>query len=155
MNQIAFLKFLAIAVASLILVSCATAPKVPQMTINIDASLSINPDLNLRPSPVVLYIYYLKSSSIFNGARFVELYSNKQEVLGTDLLGVEEMEVSPGESMSLAQRELPEETRVVGAIAAFRDIDNANWRGFIDIDPGEKFDLNILIDHLTLTVEKR
>ena len=155
MNRIAFFKFLTFAMASLIMVGCATGPKPPQMTITVDASLSINPDLNLRPSPVVLSVYYLKASSIFSGARFVELYANKQDVLGTDLLGTEELEVSPGESMSLAQRELPEETRVIGVVAAFRDIDNATWRGFIDIEPGEKFGLIIRIDDLNLTVDKQ
>jgi len=149
------LKLFVFFAAAIMLAGCATGPKAPRMALNINAASSINPDLNGRPSPVVLYIYNLKASSIFNNARFVELYSNKQDVLGVDYLGVEEVEVSPGETMNLVQRELPEETRHLGVIAAFRDIDNATWRGLIDIKPGEKFDLDIHVENLTLTVEKR
>ena len=134
--------------------ACATGPKAPRMVLNIDAASSINPDLNRRPSPVVLYLYTLKGNSIFNNARFVELYTNHKDVLGVDFLGVEEIEVSPGETLNLVQRELPEETRHIGVVAAFRDIDNATWRGSVDIKPGEKFDLNIHLENLTVLVEK-
>ena len=154
MNSTLPLKFFAIVAVFITLSACATGPKPPRMVLNIDAASSINPDLNARPSPVVLFIYTLKGDSIFNNARFVELYTNHKDVLGVDFLGVEEMAISPGETLNLVQRELPEDTRHIGVVAAFRDIDEATWRGSVDIKPGEKFDLDIRLEKLTVMVEK-
>ena len=150
-----YLTFTALLTAALLLAGCASGPKPPRMTLNIEAGTSINPDLHDRASPVVIYIYNLKTNSIFNHARFIELYSNGKDVLGVDLLAVQEFEISPGESMNLVQRGLPVETRHIGVIAAFRDIDSATWRGSIDIEPGEKFDAYISIDKLSIAIQKQ
>jgi type VI secretion system protein VasD len=152
MKRASPLKFLALLAAAITLIGCASGPEIPRMTLNIETTSTLNPDLHGRASPVVLYIYSLKTSSIFKNARFIELYSNKEDVLGMDLLGVEEIEISPGELINLAQRDLPEGTRHIGIVVAFRDIDNATWRGLIDIEPKEKFDFNIHIENLSVTV---
>ena len=154
MNRALSLKLSLLLAAVIVVTGCATAPKPARLTLNISSAATINPDLNGRPSPVVLRIYSLKGSSIFNNARFVELYSNSKDVLGGDFLAVEEIEISPGESLNLKQRELPSETRHIGVLAAFRDIDRAVWRGSVDIEADEKFDLNIAVNNLTITLQK-
>ena len=139
----------------LFVVGCTPAkPKVPRETLHIVAQDTINPDLRGRPSPVVLSIYSLAGDSIFNNARFIELYNNKKDVLGMDFLGVKEIEILPGQTLDLPERDLHEKATFVGVIAAFRDIDNAQWRGIVAVQPGESFDLNINVEHLTITVSK-
>ncbi|MEL7046020.1 MAG: type VI secretion system lipoprotein TssJ [Pseudomonadota bacterium] len=145
--------FLLLLVAVLGLGGCATT-KSPRMAVEVEASYSINPDRNGRASPVVLYVYYLQSSSTFDNARYIALATDAADILGRDLLSVREIEVSPGQSLSLATGELPEATRYVGVVGAFRDIDNAQWRGSVMVKKGEKFKLDIFVDDVRLFVTK-
>lgn len=47
---------------------------------------NINPDENMRPSPVFVRLYELKSSAAFMRADFIDLYERDKEVLGGDFL---------------------------------------------------------------------
>ena len=68
-------------------VGCSTIDKVfedkpPKAVIRISSDPDINPDMNGRPSPIVLRIYALKSDDIFNNADFFALYENDASILG-------------------------------------------------------------------------
>lgn len=121
--------------------ACAKAPppQPPAMTIaaaadaktkaamTISASADANPDSSGRPSPVVLRVYQLKTDAAFSAAEFFPLFDEEQKVLGPELISRDEFVLAPAEHRTI-EVALSGETRYVGAIAAFRDIRNAQWR---------------------------
>jgi type VI secretion system protein VasD len=115
------------------IVACSSPPKPPPpkppllLAIHIVAGAQLNPDARMRPSPVVVRVYELKSLAAFNGADFFALYEKEQETLGADLIGREEYHLRPGETRPY-QRQLQPDTKFIGVVAAFRDIETARWR---------------------------
>lgn len=91
------------------------------------AAADVNPAADGRSSPVVLRIYQLKEDAKFNNAEFFALFDNDQQVLGADLLAREEIELLPGERREI-EFAVAGETKYVGAMAAYRDVRNAQWR---------------------------
>jgi type VI secretion system protein VasD len=115
----------------------ASPPRPPPPT-QIIAEIKVAADLNLdpsgRPSPLLIRLYELKTPSAFGSADFFSLYEKDNAVLGTDLLGREEIIVKPGENQ-LIERTLNEQTRYLGFIAAYRDLDQAVWRSIVPVTP--------------------
>ena len=139
-------------------VGCSTIDKVfedkpPKAVIRISSDPDINPDMNGRPSPIVLRIYALKSDDIFNNADFFALYENDASILGNDMTGRDEMQISPGDNASM-EKELTMDTRYVGVTAAYRDLDNAIWRGVIETPIDQTTYIDVTLDKLTLTLKK-
>jgi type VI secretion system protein VasD len=94
------------------------------------ASADTNPDSNGRPSPVVIRVYQLKTDAAFKGAEFFALYDDDQKVLGPELITRDEFVLAPSEKKTIDVA-VSKDTRFVGAVAAFRDIRNAQWRGLV------------------------
>jgi type VI secretion system protein VasD len=86
-----------------------------------------NPDAAGQPSPVVLRVYQLKTDAVFSRSEFFALFDDEQKVLGSALISRDEFVLTPAENRNL-EITLSDDTRFVGAIAAFRDIRNAEWR---------------------------
>jgi type VI secretion system protein VasD len=141
-----FLCFIAVAV--LLAAGCAKAPPAPPaMTIaaganasrrasmTIAAAADVNPDVNGRPSPIVVRIYQLRTDAAFGKAEFFALFDDEQKILGEELISRDEFMVAPGEKRTL-DIALAGETRFVAALAAFRDIRNAQWRGILETPKG-------------------
>ncbi len=101
------------------------------------ADLKVNPDINGRPSPLVTRFYELKSLSVFNNTDFFTLYEQDVAVLGEELLARDELRFQPGEEKQVS-RELQPDTRFIGVIGAFRDIENATWRKSIEVELNAK-----------------
>ena len=104
---------------------------------SMNADKSVNPDINGRPSPIVARIYELKSLSVFNNADFFNLFEQDVALLGDELLMRDELHFQPGET-KLLERELQPDTRYLGVIGAYRDIENATWRRAIEIDVNDE-----------------
>jgi len=94
------------------------------------ASADTNPDASGRPSPVVVRVYQLKTDAAFKGAEFFALYDDEQKVLGQELISKDEFVLAPSEKKTIDVA-VARDTRFVGALAAFRDIRNAQWRGLV------------------------
>jgi type VI secretion system protein VasD len=111
----------------------------PDLLVNaqIDASTDLNPDPWDRASPVVLRIYYLQDANAFTQAEFFPLYDTEAEVLGAALIASEELVIQPGEHREYKAMIDPE-TRYVGALAAFRDIEHARWRALTELSEEAK-----------------
>jgi type VI secretion system protein VasD len=104
---------------------------------SMSADKGVNPDINGRPSPIVARLYELKSLSVFNNADFFNLFEQDVALLGDELLVRDELHFQPGES-KLLERELQPNTRYLGIIGAYRDIENATWRRTIEIDVNDE-----------------
>lgn len=131
---------------------CASAPKPAKVSLNLVASNSVNPDLEGRPSPVVVQIYRIRAADAFNNARFFELYDDAEQVLGQDLVGVTEIEMSPDSNRTLSVEGMTADTRYIGVLAAYRDIDEARWRAIVETPSGEKLDFQVALDALSVAV---
>ncbi|HEY6360417.1 MAG TPA: type VI secretion system lipoprotein TssJ [Vicinamibacterales bacterium] len=124
--------------AVLIMASCGKAPPPPPIVLapppkpapaamTIAASADTNPDASGRPSPVVVRVYQLKADAAFAGADFFPLFDDDQKVLGPELISREEYVLAPSERR-IIEVPVADEARFLGAIAAFRDIRNSEWR---------------------------
>ncbi len=131
---------------------CASAPKPAKVRLNLVASNSVNPDLEGRPSPVVVQVYRIRAADAFNNARFFELYDDAEQVLGQDLVGVTEIEMSPDSKRTLSVEGMTADTRYIGVLAAYRDIDEARWRAIVETPSGEKLDFQVALDALSVAV---
>jgi type VI secretion system protein VasD len=110
-----------------------TAPGTALPSSNVKVPMTVasradaNPDATGQPSPVVLRVYQLKSNAVFSRSEFFTLFDDEQKVLGSELISRDEFLLTPAENRNL-EITLNDDTRFVGAIAAFRDIRNAEWR---------------------------
>jgi type VI secretion system protein VasD len=93
----------------------------------ISTTADINPDANNRPSPIVVRIYQLKTDAAFTAADFFSLFDDDKKALGPELISRDEFVLGPAERRTIDVT-VAAETRFVGAVAAFRDIRNAQWR---------------------------
>jgi type VI secretion system protein VasD len=114
-------------IAILALSGCAShRERVAARTVLV-ASNDANPDIGGRPSPIVVRVFQLRGAAEFANADFFALYGSEKEALGASLVQREEYVMRPGQRLE-TQMELAPETRYIGAIAAFRDVNGARWR---------------------------
>ena len=125
----------------------------PAIEAEFRAAVDLNPDHEGNPSPLVVRLYELKSVTAFNNSGFFALYDNDSSELGDDMKGREEMEFQPGQALFL-ERELELETRYVGVMAAYRDIENARWRAVFEVEPGSDTEVIILLDRLAVSIDE-
>jgi len=130
---------LALLAALLGLTGCAALSPYPDMT-KLDLTLNgrdeLNPDLNGRPSPIVLRLVELKHPVSFETADFFSLYQRPKEALSPDMVVLEELELRPGEQRKLKLSVQPG-SRYVGVLAAYRDLPESNWRTVIVLQEKE------------------
>jgi len=123
---------------ALVLSACGSKPpaKPASVTGTVQASTQVNPSASKRPSPLLIRIYELKSAANFNAADFMSLYQRDQGELGADLLAKEEFVLNPGESKIFAKTLAPD-TRFLGVVAAYRDLEHAKWRTVVAVQPNQ------------------
>ena len=125
------------------LAGCASGPPKPaEVAGSIQAAPDVNPSAARRPSPIVVRVYELKSVAVFNAADFMSMYQKDQAELGADLVGKEEFALAPGETKTFAKKLSPD-TRFLGVVAAYRDLERSRWRATVAIQPGQKHQVTI------------
>ena len=107
-------------------------PKIVNLTVK--AAPNINPNGAGLPSPVVVRIYQLTGVTGFAETDFFELQDDAADALGDELVGSETFVLAPG-GVEIYARELGEDVRFVGIIAAFRDLSAGKWRSFHAVPP--------------------
>jgi type VI secretion system protein VasD len=136
------------------LVGCGGAAPPPPPTIaalTMKAAADINPDAGGSAAPVTVRVYQLASTTAFDQADFFQLYNNDQAVLGADMLGRDELTLTPGGTQQLV-KELKPGVTAIGVVAAFRDIQHANWRA-TTVPPANKTTaIAVTIQGLNVTV---
>lgn len=135
---------LLMAVLAAALIGCAaSAPPAPTPIGGmVTADGAVNPDGTGRASPVTVKIYQLRTAGSFESGDFFALYGNAASVLGPDLISSQDLMIRPGESKRFAE-EIDPRTRFVGVVAAFRDIQNAQWRAVVSV-PAEDLEHRVL-----------
>ncbi|WP_374568573.1 type VI secretion system lipoprotein TssJ [Ideonella sp.] len=138
-------------VAAVLMVGCASAPKPTKVSGTVVATATVNPSASMRPSPLMLRVYELKTATAFNGADFMSLYQRDQAELAAELVAREEMTLAPGESKPWAKMLSPD-TKFIGVVAAYRDLEHARWRAIAAVEPGKAQKVVIRADALAVTV---
>ncbi len=135
----------------LVMAGCASGPPEPaKVSGSIQAVPALNPSVNQRPSPLRLVVYELTSAAAFGKADFMALYQQDQATLGPEFVAREELTLQPGESRPYA-RTLAPQTRVLGVLAVYRDLERATWRTTVTVQPGKTQQLRILADRLAVS----
>ena len=136
-----------------LLAGCSAANLVvaPYADLELAAKHNINPDSNGRPSPVVIYVFELTSSTVFESQDFFSIYENYDTVLGPDLVNKYEISLTPGQE-EVYHASMSAKTKYLGLVAAFREIENSNWRQVIKVDQTGYNTYQIQLDDLSLFV---
>jgi type VI secretion system protein VasD len=130
--------------------ACGSAtPPLLQGTIKVDQAA--NPDLNGRASPVVVRVYELRSPAAFSGADFFSLFEKESETLAGDLVGREEYGLLPAETRPY-RRQLQPDTKFIGVVAAFRDLEQSRWRQVAPVPAERQSTIAIGIEARAVTV---
>ena len=128
-----------------LLVGCASTSKPTIVKASVETKAMVNPDVKGRASPIVVKVYALKSLSAFNNADFFSLMDKDKETLGAEFLDKEELQLMPGQKREL-QKQFPSETRYIGVIAAFRDLERSQWRTSTEIKEQKKSSTEITLE---------
>lgn len=112
---------------------CASGPK--NYEIKAVADPVINRDMAGRPLSVVVHIYQLKDPGEFSKLTSDTLASGRSlsELLGKDLLEVNEIMLVPGSTETRTDKIQPDATHV-GIVAFFRRPDQHYWRVLVDAE---------------------
>ncbi len=143
-----FLHALTALITVLILAGCSTLSPYSHLTklnLRLTASDQLNPDLNGRPSPIVVRLYELKHAVAFENADFFSLYERARESLAPDMVATEELELRPGETVEL-KLSVQKGSRYVGVVAAYRDLSQASWRSTLHLAPQTATDVDLTLD---------
>lgn len=143
-----FFKMLTAFVALALMAGCSSMSpysNVTKLNLKLTASDQLNPDLNGRPSPIVVRLFELKHPVAFENADFFSLYERAKESLAPDMVATEELELRPGETVEL-KLSVEEGSRYVGVLAAYRDLPDTKWRYTLQATPMEVTDADLTLD---------
>ena len=102
--------------------------------ISLIAMDDVNPNVAGAPSPIVVVFYELAEPQAFDGAEFNQLFYDDGSSLGSDVKARLELRVEPGQIIRM-NRVLDPETRYLGFVAGYREIEDAQWRILADVAP--------------------
>lgn len=139
---------------SVALGACSSPPKPPKPTVvnaTLSASDNLNPDSGGRASPLVVRVYELKALSAFNESDFFSIWDRDQQTLGGDLNAREEIVLRPGDSHGVNRTTKPE-TRFIGVVAAYRDLERAAWRASVPVVPNNTLTIMVKLDDRSVSI---
>lgn len=119
---------------ALLCISLGVGCSKPRVELAVASQPNVNPDHSNRPSPVIVKVYELRNDLAFKQAEFSRLFDTPLQVLGADLIATDELVFIPGEARRVAYQPNPN-TRFVGVVAGFRQMDRAVWRMIKPVDP--------------------
>ena len=134
-----------------LLCACSSTPKPTIVNTALNATADVNPDSKGRASPVVVRVYELRATAAFDGADFFSLWDREREALPNDLISRDEFLLRPGEQTKF-ERTLQPETRHLGVVAAFRDLERSVWRGTLAVVPQKKQPVTVRIDTRSIAI---
>lgn len=103
------------------------APKPTMLDLRITATKDVNANAAGKGQPVQLTLYQLAPGNSFSQADFFALQSDPATALGKELLGTETYSLAPG-GAEIQMLTAATGTQFVGVVAAFQDIDGADWQ---------------------------
>ncbi|CAA9889687.1 Type VI secretion lipoprotein, VC_A0113 family [Candidatus Methylobacter favarea] len=147
---------------SMLLWSCSSDPEKPEpppepptiVQAIIAVSDQVNPDVNDRPSPIVVYLYELKALGKFEDADFYKLYEDHESVLGSELVASEKFHLQPGD-ITLVDHPVSPETKYIAVSAAYRNLNEAIWKAAVPIPAKKTSELRIFVGKLSVGIRQK
>ncbi len=102
--------------------------------------------------PIVVRVFELKAQGAFGGADFFSLYEHESKTLGGELIAREELTLAPGQTRQIV-KPLDPQTRYLGVLGAFREIDRATWRALVPLVAGKDNNLDVAVDANAIRVQ--
>ena len=134
-----------------LLAACKGAPpKKPGLELRITTTADLNPDIDSRPSPIVLHILQLTDTVAFDGASYVELTRDNASALGSDALSKTEVNLVPGDFREV-DLILHDQTAHLGFVAGYRNAE-AKWRISEPVRPGKTDWIAIRLDSTAVSI---
>lgn len=132
---------------------CARVAKPTPTKIELQADANVNPNENGDPAPIVVRVYELKDLKSFQNGTFFDFADDDKKLLGADLIGSSEYELTPGQTIDY-NRDISSEARYIGVVAAFRDIQSAQWQDSIELQKEKKNEFVIYLTSLAVRIQK-
>lgn len=126
-------------------------PEPTRVMIEFQASGDINPNAEGRASPLVLWIYQLKSYPVFMRADFFSIYDKEKETLADQVTGKQEIILKPNEKRTVLF-EPAADTRAIGIMGLFIQSGRARWKTISEIQPNRTTVIPIQVNGAGLTV---
>ncbi|TDM06847.1 MAG: type VI secretion system lipoprotein TssJ [Ideonella sp. MAG2] len=98
-----------------------------RLTLQVQASMGVNPDASGKAYPIKVRVYELKDAQVFQEAEYFTLDEKDKTALGGDLLARDEFILRPGESRKI-ERKSQAATQFIGVLAGYRDLAQSTWR---------------------------
>ena len=128
--------------AILLLTACASNPRPTGVVMYIQAAADLNPSAGGQATPVRVRLYELKSGAAFGRADYFSLVDAASTTLSTDLVAQDELLIQPGQQLTL-ERTLDEQSRLLGLVVSYRELDSAVWRQLVSIPSNETTPLTV------------
>ena len=129
-------------------------PPAPPPVLRVDVTAAAN--ANRGPAgqalPIVVRVFELKAQGAFSGADFFSLYDHESKALGGELIAREELTLAPGQTRQIV-KPLDLQTRYLGVLGAFRDIDRATWRALVPLIAGKDNNLDVAVGANAIRVQ--
>ena len=134
-------KLLMLATA-ILLTACASSRRPTVVVMYIQAAADLNPTAGGQATPVRVRLYELKSGAVFSRADYFSMVDAASKTLSTDLVAQDEMLIQPGQQLTL-ERTLDEQSRLLGLVVSYRELDRAVWRQVVSIPSNETAPLTV------------
>ncbi len=121
--------------------------------LRIDASPRLNPDERGHSLTTVVRVYQLKNAGKMESAEFEDLFRREKEILGDDLIQVDEVEVPPGQQVGKTiSRE--KGAQYVAVVAMFRRPGGFSWRSIVELPrPSRRAELNFGLEEYRVNLK--
>jgi type VI secretion system protein VasD len=152
----AILPVLLLAAAS-VLGTCGGPPPPPPpppptlVELTFTTAPDVNPDPSGRASPIFVRYYQLAATETFSTVDYFQLHDKDSAILGQSLLDRQELPLTPGTSQTIKFAPKPG-TIAIGVAAAYRDIDQAQWRAQAPVAPNKTNQLQVQLNKLALSI---
>ncbi|MEM7439070.1 MAG: type VI secretion system lipoprotein TssJ [Pseudomonadota bacterium] len=127
----------------------ACAPTATSVSSNVVAASNLNGGL-----PAKATIFYLASTSSFNSATYAALSGDAQAALGADLLGKQDVLLSPGDTKTVSRSFDGEGPAAVGVIVGFKALTSSQWRASTSVSGGKANALTVSIGSGSVKISK-
>lgn len=145
MKQLIIIKRLLVATILLASVSACSllkGNKGEEVELTISVAEQVNQDELGRSSPIVIRLYELKKEVAVEGMDFFSIYDQTEPDFKTAVSSMKEFQVNPGQKLEqLLVTDAP--TKYLMLVAAFKDIDNSQWKVVHEIEQSDELVLFI------------
>ena len=126
----------------------------PVLRVDVTAAANANRGPVGQALPIVVRVFELKAQGAFSGADFFSLYDHESKTLGGELVAREELTLAPGQTRQIV-KPLDPQTRYLGVLGAFREIDRAAWRAQVPVVSGKDNNLDVAVGASAIRVQPR